>query len=110
MDAEFGKWQWQSEQGSVIWNWAEPPGPGIYALEENNVPVWMVTTAAPGIESDLSTLEKQVLTERVSSGRRVGFSTTGDDQQPKDDLWKWMVVACLCGLVAEVVLLRWNRM
>jgi hypothetical protein len=50
------------------------------------------------------------LTERVSSGRRVGFSTSGDDQQPKDDLWKWMVVACLCGLVAEVILLRWNRM
>jgi Aerotolerance regulator N-terminal/von Willebrand factor type A domain len=110
LDAEFGKWQWVANQGSVIWNWPEPPGPGVYALEENNAPVWMVTTAAPGTESDLSTLEKDVLTERVSSGRKVGFSTSGDDQRPKDDLWKWLIVACLCGLVGEVVLLRWNRM
>lgn len=109
-DGNFGKWQWTSEQGSMVWNWPNPTGPGIYALEENKQAVWMVATAAPAIESDLSSLEKQVLTERVSGSRSVGFSTVGDEDRPKDDLWKWLIVACCFGLVAEVVLLRWNRM
>ncbi|MFO0942454.1 MAG: hypothetical protein U0930_17085 [Pirellulales bacterium] len=109
-DGNFGKWQWTAEQGSVVWNWPDPPGPGVYSLDENKQSVWMIATAAPSIESDLSSLEKQVLTERVSGSRSVGFSTVGDDDRPRDDLWKWLIVACCFGLVAEVVLLRWNRM
>ena len=109
-DGEFGKWQWFADQASMVWNWPEPTGPGIYALEEEGVPVWIATTAAPAIESDLSTIDKQVLTERLSGTRPVGFSSSSDDERPKDDLWKWLIVACCFGLVSEVVLLRWNRM
>lgn len=109
-DGEFGKWQWFADQASMVWNWPEPTGPGIYALEEEGVPVWLATTAAPAIESDLSTIDKQVLTERLSGTRPVGFSSSSDDERPKDDLWKWLIVACCFGLVSEVVLLRWNRM
>jgi len=107
---DFGQWQWVAGQSSVVWNWKEPPGAGIYSLEENAVPVWMVATSAPASESNLSALDKEVLTKRIGGDRTVGFATSDSGAEKSDDIWKWLVVGCLFGLIGEIVALRWNRM
>ena len=107
---EFGQWQWVAGQSSVVWNWTEPPGAGIYSLEENAVPVWMVATSAPASESNLSALDKEVLTTRIGGDRVVGYASSDISEEKSDELWKWLVVGCLFGLIGEIVSLRWNRM
>ncbi len=110
IDGDFGSWQWSPSQGAVVWNWPKPSGPGIYSLEDNATPVWMIATSAPSIESDLSSLDKEILTERISGQREVGFASAGSNEKPDDDIWKWMIVGCLFGLIAEIVALRFSRM
>lgn len=109
-DGDFGKWQWSPGQGAMVWSWQEPPGPGIYALDESAKSAWMIATSAPAIESDLSSLDKEVLTERLSGGRDVGFASAETNEQGSDDLWSWLIAACLLGLIGEIAALRWNRM
>jgi hypothetical protein len=109
-DGDFGSWQWAPGQGAVVWNWPKPSGPGIYSLEDNATPVWMIATSAPSIESDLSSLDKEILTERISGQRAVGFALAGSNEKPDDDIWKWLIVGCLFGLIAEIVVLRFSRM
>ena len=108
--SDFGQWQWVAGQSSVVWNWKEPPGAGIYSLEENAAPVWMVATSAPAGESNLSALDEEVLTKRIGGDRAVGFVTSDSDDENSDELWKWLVVGCLIGLIGEVLALRCNRM
>jgi len=106
---DFGQWEWSASQGSVVWNWPEPPGPGLYSLKKEGVAVWSVATAAPSIESDLKTLSEEVLVDRVADGRTVGFSDLQKDAPERDQLWNWLIVACTIGLIAEVIALRWFR-
>ncbi len=58
-DADYGAWEWVASQSSVVWNWREPPGAGIYSLDIQNEPAWMIATSAPSIESDLSASTKR---------------------------------------------------
>lgn len=109
-DGDFGKWQWSQGQGAMVWSWQEPPGPGIYALDESAKSAWMIATSAPAVESDLSSLDKEVLTQRLSGGREVGFASAETNEQGSDDLWSWLIAACLLGLIGEIAALRWNRM
>ena len=109
-DGDFGKWQWSPGQGAMVWSWQEPPGPGIYALDEGAKSAWMIATSAPAVESDLSSLDKEVLTQRLSGGREVGFASAETNEQGSDDLWSWLIAACLLGLIGEIAALRWNRM
>ncbi len=106
----FGAWQWEPSQNSLVWNWPEPAGAGVYALEQDSKPVVVVATAAPAIESDLSSLDQKVITERVSGEREVGYVSASSAENTGDDLWNWLIVACLCGLMGEVLTLRLSRM
>ncbi|MEZ6088981.1 MAG: BatA and WFA domain-containing protein [Pirellulaceae bacterium] len=101
-NGDFGQWNWVASQNSVVWNWQEPPGPGIYSLGQDGAPVWMVATSIPSIESELSSLNREVLTGRMSGGRAVGYTSTESDAEQDDTLWNWLIVACLCGLFAEI--------
>ncbi len=107
---DFGKWEFVATQSAVVWNWNDPQGSGIYSLVQNDAPVWMIATSAPGIESDLASLDEQVLTGRVSGTRKVGYSSISNEEKSSDDLWKWLITACWLGLVAEIAALRWTRM
>jgi hypothetical protein len=108
-DDRFGKWEWVPTQSAIVWSWDDPSGPGIYALEQNDEPKWMLATAAPAIESDLSSLDEEVLTQRISGTRRVGFASNETENKNTDDVWKWLIIGCLFGLLAEIATLRWNR-
>lgn len=109
-DGTYGSWQWSAGQSAIVWNWPAPGGPGVYALDENSMPVWMIATCAPSIESDLSSLDKEILTERIAGKRAVGFTSSGSDDKPEDDVWKWLIVGCLVGLIGEIVALRFSNM
>ena len=109
-DGEYGKWDWSASQATVTWSWPSPPGAGIYALKDRGVPAWVVAASAPAEEADLTTLEREVLTDRIAQGTTVGFTTTEEQEQQDDDFWSWLIVACTLGLIAEVMLLRFHRM
>lgn len=109
-NGDYGRWEWSSSQGALVWNWIEPPGSGIYGLINDDQPAWMVATAAPGLEADLKLLAGEVLTERITEDRAVGYTTTRQQEEKNDDLWSWLIVACTLGLLGEVILLRVNRM
>ncbi len=106
----FGVWQWEPSQNSIVWNWSEPAGAGVYALKQDSQPVVAVATAAPAIESDLSALDEKIITERVSGEREVGYVSATSSENSGDDMWNWLIVACLCGLIGEVLTLRLSRM
>ncbi|HEX2475408.1 MAG TPA: hypothetical protein VHK01_11710, partial [Lacipirellulaceae bacterium] len=64
-------------------------------------------TAAPPAEADLKTLEQTVLQGRLAGSRAVGFRDQSDSNQPEDQMWTWLIVACVLGLAGEIVVLRW---
>jgi hypothetical protein len=81
----------------------------VYQLAHNDNVVAMVATAAPPAEADLKTLEQSVLQGRLAGSRQVGFRDQSDSKQPEDQLWTWLIVACVLGLAGEIVVLRWFR-
>jgi hypothetical protein len=104
--AEYGRWEWSAEQGSLVWSWAEPPGAGIYQLSEKDRVVAMTATAAPPAESNLNTLDASVLQGRLAGSREVGFRSLADGTQHEDQLWNWLIVGCVLGLASEMLVLR----
>lgn len=107
--ADYGRWEWSASQGALVWTWPEPTGPGIYGLREGDNIAMAVATAAPAVESDLQMLAPSLLTDRMADGRHVGYSDPTDDESDRDDLWNWLIAACLLGLVGEIVALRLFR-
>jgi len=106
---DYGKWEWSSSQGALVWTWAEPTGPGIYALRQSGNVAMAVATAPPAVESDLQMLDSSLLTEQTAGGRQVGYSDPAADESDRDDLWNWLIAACLLGLIAEITALRLFR-
>ncbi len=106
---EYGQWEWSAGQGSLVWAWPEPTGPGVYGLHHSDDLVMAVATAAPAVESDLQMLDANLLTDRMASGRQVQFSDPTQDDSDEDDAWNWLIVACLIGLVTEITALRFFR-
>jgi hypothetical protein len=104
---EYGRWEWSATQGSLVWSWGDPPGAGVYQLAHEDDVVAMVATAAPPAEADLKTLEQSVLQGRLAGSREVGFRDQSDSNQPEDQMWTWLIVACVLGLAGEIVVLRW---
>ncbi|HEY3395713.1 MAG TPA: hypothetical protein VGK58_23630, partial [Lacipirellulaceae bacterium] len=104
---EYGRWEWSATQGSLVWSWGEPPGAGVYQLAQDERVVAMVATTAPPTEADLKTLEQSVLQGRLAGSREVGFRDQADSNQPEDQMWTWLIVACVLGLAGEIVVLRW---
>lgn len=104
---EYGRWEWSAAQGSLVWSWGDPPGAGVYQLAHDDKVVAMVATAAPPTEADLKTLEQSVLEGRLSGSREVGFRDQTDSNKPDDQMWTWLIVACVLGLAGEIVVLRW---
>lgn len=106
---DYGEWEWSASQGALVWTWPEPTGPGIYALRQGGDVAMAVATAPPAVESDLQMLDPSLLTDRMAGGRPVGYSDPADDESDRDDLWNWLIAACLLGLIGEITALRLFR-
>jgi hypothetical protein len=103
---DYGRWEWSAEQGSLVWSWADPAGAGIYQLGEKDKVVAMTATAAPPSESNLNTLDQSVLQGRLAGSREVGYRSQADGAQQDDQLWNWLIAACVLGLAGEMLILR----
>ena len=68
--------------------------------------VFALASAIPADEADLATLAADVMTDRLSGGRDVKYRSALRDEEPRDDLWSWLAVACLSCALMEVLGLR----
>ncbi len=94
---------------SLVWTWDQPTGPGVYQIRQGQRVVSAVATAAPAVESDLQALDQTLLISRIGTGRNVGYSDPTSDTDNTDQIWNWLIVACLLGLVSEIAMLRYFR-
>jgi len=103
----LGKWEWNTVQSSYVWSWPDPVGPGIYQLLNKREPAIATSVAAPPAESDPKTLTADVLQGRLAGARSIGFRDAKSADQKSDQWWNWLIVACILGLVSEIITLRW---
>ncbi len=68
--------------------------------------VFALASAIPPSESDLATMEPEVLKDRLAGGRQVAFQQAGSGQaEPKDTTWAWVLAGCCACLMLELVAL-----
>ena len=95
----------QSGEG-VLWNWRRPDGPTVFNINQADQTVYALATHIAPEESDLRTLDAEVLTERLSGGRQVDFHRVAEQKKEDDKSWIWFAVAAVVALVGEVFVLR----
>jgi hypothetical protein len=91
--------------GSVMWRWPAAGSPGVYYVKRDANTVYAVATAAPAVESDLSTIDSSVLQTRLAGSYAVAYQSAGG-QPPKDTTWAWVLVACAACMIVELGLLK----
>jgi hypothetical protein len=108
---EVGRFDFSPTKRSIIWTWAEPPGPGIYQVKQSGNTVLAVATNAPPSEADLDSMDQAAIKNRLEGSKgRIGFRTADqstEDQQ--DSWWTWFALACSCSMLAEILILLWFR-
>ena len=95
----------QSGEG-VLLNWRRPDGPTVFNINQADQTVYALATHIAPEESDLRTLDAEVLTERLSGGRQVDFHRVAEQKKEDDKSWIWFAVAAVVALVGEVFVLR----
>ncbi len=106
----FGEFQ-QSGEG-VVWNWRRLTGPNVFKVVRSSAEansretVFALASKIPAEESDLRTLDAQVMTERLSGGRQVSFARVAEAKKEDDKSWIWFAVAAVIALVGAVAILK----
>jgi hypothetical protein len=112
----FGEFR-QSGDG-VVWNWPRMTGPSIFEINNESgsstagndkakaQTVYAIASNIPPEESDLRTLDAELLTDRLSGGREVAFHRVTDSDSKNDKTWVWFAVAAIVALVGEVFVLK----
>ncbi len=90
------------DAAGTIWNWLAPDRPGVYRIQRDDDTVFAATVVVPSAESDLSSLDADVVQNRLAAGREVYFRSAGDQSEGRQDAWKWFAVACVLCFVAEI--------
>lgn len=108
---EYGTWEWSASQNAWVWTWLKPAGAGVYRVSTNdaNETTFAIASNVPDTEADLRTLDREVLLGRLANGRAVGFRSSNDQHEEEDSIWNWLIVACLFGLMSEIVALRFFK-
>ncbi len=104
-----GYGSWEASPTGVLWQWPRPDQVGAYRVQRAGETMLAVAVTTPASESDLSTLDAGVIDNTTSSARPLGFRDARDAADDKDRWWNWLLVACVLGLVSEVVALRLFR-
>ncbi|MBI3861977.1 MAG: BatA domain-containing protein [Planctomycetia bacterium] len=94
------------EAVGVMWQASAAGPPGIYQVRRETQTIFALASAIPPEEADLVTLASDVMTDRLSGGRDVKFRSLRKDEDPRDNLWSWLAVACLGCVLAEVLSLK----
>ncbi len=97
---------WEASPTGVLWQWPRPDHVGSYKVQRGNETMLAVAVTTPASESDLTTLDRGVIDDTTSGARPIGFRDAREAADEKDYWWNWLLVACVLGLVCEVVTLR----
>jgi hypothetical protein len=108
-DSAAGYGDWEASPTGVLWQWPQPDQVGAYAVERGNETMLAVAVTTPASESDLSTLDGDLIGNMGEGTRPIGFRDAREAGGDKDHWWNWLLVACLLGLVGEVIALRVSR-
>jgi hypothetical protein len=87
--------------GGVVWRWASPDRPGAYRVERDGEVVYATSVGLAQEESNLESLTADVLQTRLAGGRSVYFRAAEDADSSRDDLWSWLLAACVACLIVE---------
>jgi hypothetical protein len=94
--------------GGAAWRCPDGVSPGVYRVTRGERVVFAAAAGLPPEESDLRALEPQVLQGRLAGARRVHVRAATADE-PGDELWTWLAVACVVCLLGELVALKLFR-
>jgi len=97
------------DKTGVIWRWREAGPPGIYKITRSQQTAFALATGIPAEESDLRTLPHSSIKQRWAGERNVYGPPRSCDSDSRDHVWAWLTVACVCCLMAELLLLKTFR-
>jgi hypothetical protein len=99
----------KEESVGLMWQAAAAGPPGVYSVRRGGDTVYALATAIPADEADLMTLTEDLVTSRLAGGRDVKYHSALREEDPHDDLWSMLAVACLLCVCAEFVGLKFFR-
>lgn len=98
-----------SGQG-VLWKWKRLAGPTVFRLMQNEKDVFALASRIPPEESDLRSLNADVMVDRLGGGRNVSFNRVTKSKDQSDNSWIWFAVTAMLALVGEMIVLKCFRM
>jgi hypothetical protein len=90
------------EGATVAWRWRSPDRPGVYRIVRGGETLFARAVEIPAEESQLDSLSAQVLQDRLAAGFQVHYRKAEADEDHRDDLWKWLAVACAGCILGEI--------
>jgi hypothetical protein len=98
-----------SDQLGVMWRTSAVGLPGVWRVDRGGRTVFAAASVIPAEESDLSSLDADVLTKRIAGGRKIEYRGSHEPNNATDDTWTWLAAACLAIMLVELVALRTFR-
>lgn len=102
-------WELHEDNVGVMWQTSAAGEPGIHRVRRGQETVYAAAVTIPAEEADLMTLSPDLLTNRLAGGREVNYRSAGDQQEPVDDPWTRLAIACVLCLCAELAGLQFFR-
>ncbi|MBS0263141.1 MAG: BatA and WFA domain-containing protein [Planctomycetes bacterium] len=96
----------REESLGILWQSAVAGPPGAYQVQRSGKTVFALATAIPAEEADLTSISREILTDRLAGGRDVKFRSRPSSDTARDETWAWLALACLACVVGEMVCLR----
>ncbi len=94
----------------LVWRGAAAGPPGVYEVKHQDRTIAAAAACLDAGESDLRTLEADVLENRLGGQRDVRFTAWSSDRSPvQDQLWAWLAAGCVLCIIGELAALKLFR-
>lgn len=90
------------EETGTVWDWNEPERPGVFGVRRGENTVYAQSVAIPPEESELETLDMQMLAPRLTGGHATYFRNVSGNERRRDDFWVWFAVTCVVCMLGEI--------
>ena len=94
----------------VVWKWKRLEGPTNFQVIKDQDVVFALASHLSPQESDLRTLNAEVMVDRLAVGRNVTFSGVNQSTSKRDDGWIWFAVVALLAMMGEAIALQTFKM
>lgn len=86
----------------AVWRWNTPDRLGVYGVEHDKAPIFAKAVALPPEESDLEKLDLKKLTDRIGASHDAYYHSATAEGEHRDDMWMWLVSACVLCMIGEI--------